>query len=300
MDAFLKLLTTSPIIALTAAIVFLIIAIIYLIAFFQGREITFWPPKIGAKPAKIIVEASKVTQVDDKPIVFLGGYPRSQHPNFFAEVEKLLPKAKKITLIATGLNLIWEKHILDLLIDRAKSGDAIVTICLGNPYSPHVEDRLIEEEMQGNRPPVGRDGIIRNVKALVERLDAAGNPPNFSVVLFENYPTFATLIFDQELFIYPYGYQVLGNVSPIFHFQNNDSEESKFFISNAERIIRDSVSAKDIVSRKINPKFYSDSWKTKIIRTRQTRLRQSNSPLCWRSISIWISYDLSRCVVFCN
>jgi Protein of unknown function (DUF1045) len=174
--------------------------------------------------------------------------------------EKLLTKAKKITLIATGLNLIWEKHILDLLIERAKSGDAIVTICLGNPFSPHVEDRLIEEEMQGNRPVLGREGVLRNIRSLVERLDGAGNPPNFSLVLFESYPTFATLIFDQDLFIYPYAYQVLGNTSPIFHFQDNGNEESKFFVTNAERIIRDSISAKDVISRKINPKFFSDNW----------------------------------------
>lgn len=107
---------------------------------------------------------------------FVKTYPRSQHPTFFAEVERLVPKARQITLIATGLNLIWEKRIVDVLIERAKSGDAKITICMGNPYSPHVQDRLIEEEMAGEHAPVGRDGIERNTKALIDRLRLEGNP----------------------------------------------------------------------------------------------------------------------------
>lgn len=265
MDTSLEIINSNPMIVLIILIIFLIITIIYLIAFFQGREISFWHPKIGAKPTKISVEASKqepykAKHDNDKPIKYIGAYSRSQHPKFFAEVEKLVPTAKKIILIATGLNLIWEKHILDMLIERAQSGDASIVICLGNPYSPHVADRLIEEEMRGNRPPVGRDGIVRNAKALVERLESAGNPQNISILLFEQYPTFATLIFDEEIYIYPYGYQILGNTSPIFHFQNDDSEEAKFFIANAQRILRDAVPAKDVVYRRVNPKYYSDKW----------------------------------------
>jgi hypothetical protein len=191
---------------------------------------------------------------------FVKTFPRSQHPEFFFEVEKLVPKAKQITLIATGLNIIWEKHIVDLLLERTKSGEAKVTICLGSPCSPHVEDRLVEEEMEGNRPPVGKDGIERNLKALMQLIENAGNPENFAVRLFEHYPTFATLIFDQDIFIYPYAYIILGNESPIFHFKNNDSEEANFFLSNADRIIRDSVPAKDIVYSCLSRKHFSDDW----------------------------------------
>jgi len=188
------------------------------------------------------------------------GYPRSQHPEFFTEVERLVQRAKKITLIATGLNLIWEKHLLDLLLRRAQTGDADVTICLGNPFSPHVEDRLIEEEMGDNRPPVGREGIIKNTETLVERLNRAGNPPNFRVLLFEHYPTFATLIFDEEIFIYPYAYQILGNLSPIFHLVNNGGEVAGFFMSNAQRITSDAVSAREVLRHRQTPTYSSDSW----------------------------------------
>ncbi|MGB9591952.1 MAG: DUF1045 domain-containing protein, partial [Candidatus Kryptoniota bacterium] len=173
---------------------------------------------------------------------------------------KLVPQATKITLIATGLNLIWEKRIVDILIERAKSGKARITVCMGNPFSPHVIDRLVEEETTGERAPVGREGIERNVKALLQRLDLEGNPPGFNLCLFNHYPTFATLIFDDEIFVYPYAYQTLGNISPILHFRNDGSEEASFFISNAERIIRDAVPARDVIIAHINRRYYSDKW----------------------------------------
>ncbi|MFX0199465.1 MAG: DUF1045 domain-containing protein [Candidatus Hodarchaeota archaeon] len=210
----------------------------------------------GLRKSKEVLQSTEPI----KSSFFLKTYPRSQHPEFFSEVERLVPKAREITLIATGLNLIWEKHIVDLLISRARSGEVRVTICMGNPFSPHVQDRLIEEEMRGTRPPVGRDGIERNVKALVQRIHEIGNPNGISVCLFEHYPTFATLIFDQDIFVYPYAYIILGNVSPIFHLLNDGSEEARFFISNAERIVRDAVPAEDVVSSRLSRKHYSKDW----------------------------------------
>lgn len=36
-------------------------------------------------------------------------YPRSQHHEFFSDVEQLVRVASNITLIATGMNMLWEK-----------------------------------------------------------------------------------------------------------------------------------------------------------------------------------------------
>lgn len=108
---------------------------------------------------------------------------------------------------------------MDLLIQMAQTKKTKVTICLGNPFSPFVKERLIEEEMHNQSPPVGKYGIERNIRSLIETLKEAGNPENFKFRLFEHYPTCATLIFDNEIFMYPYGYHVLGNTSPNFPFQ---------------------------------------------------------------------------------
>jgi hypothetical protein len=84
------------------------------------------------------VSASEVAQTEVS--FFKKGYPRSQHPQFFAEVETILSTSRQITLVAVGLNLLWEKHIVDLLVKRAADGKANITICMGNTRSPDVEE----------------------------------------------------------------------------------------------------------------------------------------------------------------
>ena len=65
-DVLLKLLENTPLIWIVSAIlltiVSAIIVIIYSIAFFQGREISFWPPKIG----KIVQESLDIKKINKK------------------------------------------------------------------------------------------------------------------------------------------------------------------------------------------------------------------------------------------
>lgn len=52
MVEFIKWLSNNSVATGALIVVFGIVVFIYLFAFFQGREISFWPPKIGAKPEK--------------------------------------------------------------------------------------------------------------------------------------------------------------------------------------------------------------------------------------------------------
>jgi len=61
----------SPVIALTVAsalaILVLTIVIIYVVAFLQGRSISFWPPNIGSKPSKgITAQEIPLLPIGDK------------------------------------------------------------------------------------------------------------------------------------------------------------------------------------------------------------------------------------------
>jgi hypothetical protein len=147
--------------------------------------------------------------------------------------------------------LIWREGIKELLINRAKAGkrQVNITICLGNPISPNVQCRLREEEQDGTIPLIGPKGIMRLAQSILGELKKAGNPGNFQLLMFNNYPTFATLIFDEHIFFYPYGYQILGNKSPLFHLLDDGSAEAKFINSNAERVIKDSVKATEVIDR---------------------------------------------------
>ena len=68
------------------------------------------------------------------------------------------------------------------------------------------------------------------------------------------------MIFDNDIFMYPYAYQVLGNISFILHLRNDGSEKARFFISNAKRIHRDAVPAREVIAARANRRFYSDKW----------------------------------------
>ena len=216
-------------------------------------------------------------------------YPRSQHHEFFSDVEQLVRVASKITLIATGLNMLSEENILDLLIERAQSRKAQVTVCLGNSKSPHVLDRLIEEQMDQNRPSTGRIFTERNVQSLIERLALAGNPNTFRVLLFEHCPTFAILIFDDKIFIYPYAYQVLGNTSPIFQIRDTGTPEVEFFKEHAQRVLNDAIPALDVMRVKQDPKFYSARWRSAAV-----FLIPEDDTNLYRTGSSILGYDIWR------
>jgi hypothetical protein len=191
---------------------------------------------------------------------FIDSYPKSQSIQFFAEIEQLVPTSKEILLVGAGINLIWEKPILDTILKRVIGKQTRVRICMANPYGPHMESRYIEEEMRNEEPAVGREGMRRNVRALVHIIQRAGDPDGLSFSLFESYPTLATLIFDENIFVYPYAYHRLGNVSPVFHFVKDGSETSQFLINNAEEIVKYSVSARDVVYSRENREYYSEEW----------------------------------------
>lgn len=56
MDAFFQWLSSNPTVTITLQVALtglvLAVALIYVVAFIQGREVSFWPPKIGIKPEK--------------------------------------------------------------------------------------------------------------------------------------------------------------------------------------------------------------------------------------------------------
>jgi len=159
-----------------------------------------------------------------------------------------------------GLQILYEGNILDILLQRAVNGDADVTACMGNPYSPDVVDRLIHEETVDTRPQVGRHGIERNIRSLLDHLDRFNNPRNFRVLLFQHYPTFSTYIVDQDVFIVPYMYRVLGWQAPVLHVKNDGNEIARFVVENAQRVLDDAVPARDIFDSQPERRHRSDDW----------------------------------------
>jgi hypothetical protein len=156
---------------------------------------------------------------DKKPSLEL--FSRSDSAEFAQRFEVLARQADRIVLMGTGINILHRDPVLLDLLDRVSKGKCSLEIYLANPFSRHIENRLIEEEIGNIKPPVGRQGLIQRVETILAKQKELGFPPNFILSLFPNYPTAAMFILDTEYFIYPYGYALLGNLSPAMQFSRN-------------------------------------------------------------------------------
>lgn len=148
-------------------------------------------------------------------------FARSDSTEFAAHAESLLTRARRIIFVGTGLNLLQHDPIFVGLAERAQRGECDVEIYMADPFCPDVEMRLLEEELGTVKPSVGRGGLVQRLTSMLQKAEEMGWPPNFSLKLFCHYPTFAMGILDDDYFVYPYGYALLGNFSPVQHFSRS-------------------------------------------------------------------------------
>lgn len=175
-----------------------------------------------------------------------GIFSRSDSAEFAQIFETLALKADRIVLIGTGINILHRDPILLDLLDRVSKGKCTLEVYLANPFSRQIEARLIEEEIGNIKPPVGKQGLIQRIETILEKQKELGHPPNFVLSLFSNYPTAAMFVIDTEYFIYPYGFTLLGNFSPVMHFSRNrptDRAMVDFIEGQYQRIKSSSVGA---------------------------------------------------------
>lgn len=149
-------------------------------------------------------------------------YDQTDQGIFSVTVYDLLRSATKVTLIGTGLCILAQDTVRKMLFDRAKTNSCQVNIYLGNPYSPDLQNRLIEEELGEWPPSVGFEGLIKRAEMLLRERKQIGNPSQLSLFMFNHYPTMAIIRIDNHYFMYPYGYATLGNFSPVIHYSSDD------------------------------------------------------------------------------
>ncbi|MCP3978623.1 MAG: DUF1045 domain-containing protein [bacterium] len=180
----------------------------------------------------------------DAPLTF----QVSESTEFMAHAEKLMHSANHMVLIGTGLNILQNDPLVGSLMRRAATGNVELQIFLADPDSPSIEERLIEEELGTPKPSVGRSGLVGRLESILKIWSDLKEPDNVKIRLFTHYPTFALLIFDDQYYVYPYGYAKLGNFSPVIRFSRGVSADEKVikFLDDQRRLIKDSsVSAKD-------------------------------------------------------
>jgi len=179
--------------------------------------------------------------------IYVKSFIHSSDSDFTREAIELVKTANDICLVGSCLNFLWDSTHVELLIDQAMNRGAKISICLANPQAKLVTLRRLEEKTGEGTAPIGRH---REAIATVWRMiEEAGSPNGIELRLCDHCPTFAALLFDNNYYIYPYGYKRLGTQSPLFHFVNDGSEEVCFFKDVVDRIIDDAMPAAGIVEK---------------------------------------------------
>ncbi len=145
-------------------------------------------------------------------------FPTSEDLRTITSLEKSLNSCEEASLFATGLNFFWNAGYFQLLEDRISKAELRVQICMANFRSQVIIDRLEDEPEH----PIGILGSEHLVKRLMRLEDRINDRARFSLNLFSHYPTYAMLIFDEEIYVYPYGFKALGNSSPTFYWKGKD------------------------------------------------------------------------------
>ncbi len=152
-------------------------------------------------------------------------FARSDSSEFAQYFESKIRHADRVVLIGTGINIIQRDPIFLDLMERVEKGECTLEIYLANPFSRQIEMRLVEEEIGNMKPPVGRIGLIQRLETILKKQQELGNPSNFVLNLFWNYPTTAMFIINSDYFLYPYGFSLLGNLSPVLHYSKNNPKD---------------------------------------------------------------------------
>ncbi len=165
-------------------------------------------------------------------------FPYSEDSRSRDALMQALGRCREARLCGTGLNFLWHVTTFQTLEQRLRDGELTVKICMGNRESPHIIERVAHEPEHH----VGLDAWSGLIKRLVKLRGELSNPNQLKVNLFDHYPTYAILIFDDEYFLYTYPYKALGNVSPCFYWRG-DTKLSQFYSAQFDRIFADSSPA---------------------------------------------------------
>jgi hypothetical protein len=196
-----------------------------------------------------------ITSIEAGPVhsdvIQIGHFKSSDHERFTERIQDRLAKAKNIVMMGSGVAILGRPGVVEDLMSRAASGNhSNVEIFLANPWSPGVEVRLIEEEQGSIRPPDGKRGLLARLDMLLACWQRFERPACVKISLCAHYPTFALLIIDDDYFIYPYSYRLLGNFSPAFAFSRKDAAHKdiiKFLDHHYQRIKADAIEAEKVL-----------------------------------------------------
>ena len=237
MNELLKALASNSVAITTLIISFgaivLSLILTYLIAFFQGREVAYWPPKIGKKPDK-----QSRTNVDVKNNLHTAA------EGFFTTWESVsssfkerLNKAETFQLLAvmTSTLLTENESRLQQLMNR----DGKIQCILVNPKGHAV--KMAAERSYGAESEL--DTMHNLIESGLKSTSAIGkNKENFQVKLIDHLPSAIVTILDPEksdgvayVTLYGFGQFYLNRPTFILH-KEKDKQWFNFYAETFENM----------------------------------------------------------------
>jgi hypothetical protein len=168
-------------------------------------------------------------------------FPRSEDIGTVGALEKSLAQCSAIKIYSVGANFLWSATHLEMLEERIVEKLAAARICMADFTSNGIRSRMEEEPEH----PIGVPGSEHLIRRLIRLESRVADPSRFSLRVFAHYPTYAMLGFDDQVYVYPYGYRSLGNYSPTFYWAGNDPA-AKFFHDQFELVWHDARPAADV------------------------------------------------------
>ncbi len=152
-------------------------------------------------------------------------FPSSDHHQTTEYLKRSLTTSQTLRVYSIAFNFLWKEDYFQTLEELVFSGRLQVQLCLANVSSQEILCRFDHEKHQ----TMGSEGLKYRIKekflALELQID---DRSRFEIRLFDHYPTYAMLSFDNEIYVYPYPFKKLGNSSPMFYWKG-ESEASTFF-----------------------------------------------------------------------
>ena len=149
--------------------------------------------------------------------------------------EDMIRQAKEIVFEGSALRVLGRKTVEEALLQRARSG-ARITVVLSDPRATATQARY--EDEPPFEPEIALEGLVSRVEKLWEmRSTAEVDPEAFRIFLNTRYPTLAVFRFDDDYFVYFYGYWSRGIWSPVLHFRDRRKPGTRFFDSHVDDLV---------------------------------------------------------------
>jgi len=192
--------------------ILVVILVVFLIAFIQGREISFYPPKIGEKPQ---IHFKPKGYSDSPELLTFNGYGIAK-VGYFSEFndvfKELIPKSDEMTLYFIHSRR-WRENHADLLDAFLEKRNHKLTVILPNLENKRLILSIKEHFDDGPQMEAFIKDAYRYFADILKR-----RPQGIDIRLLDLYPTYSLYKFNNSMVVAMYPASSRKKDVPTFQF----------------------------------------------------------------------------------